>query len=458
MSRTGTILLALGVAALAPESAAPKRHEAYEQTTLIYPPFRHCLGIHRATAVQLFVYVGTRTRFNEPTGIVAVKLARKDDPDTAEDDDELTVFGLNSGECEIVYNTSLYSVKIFGEPGDGPGQFREPLGITADEGGNVFVADTGNDRIVRLAYTDDELVFAGAFGSQGSRLGQFSSPSQIALGVSKTLYISDTGNDRIVVTAFDGQPLREIGGSDGLELDSPFGLAVVEATDPWIAGRREMLVVSDSGARRLSKFSLEGEALVSVGADELPITDASFDYLAIDYYGSVYATDRGNSMIHKFDAQLEYITSFGRHGSGKGELDEPRGITIWRRFGQLFVTERAGAQYFWMGTEIEKLSAEPAIIAPPSRDLTLTYFLTETSRVTVDVLDGGGNLLDRLVKNRRRATGGNIERLHLSAGPDGGPLPPGAYLVRVTARPTYSSRKYFHDTAEIEVKVAPGGD
>ena len=49
------------------------------------------------------------------------------------DDDELTVFGLNSGEGEIIYNTSLYEVKIYGERGTGEGQFLDPLGIDAEQ-------------------------------------------------------------------------------------------------------------------------------------------------------------------------------------------------------------------------------------------------------------------------------------------------------------------------------------
>ena len=78
------------------------------------------------------------------------------------------MFGLNSGECESIYNTSRYEVRIYGECGDGPGQFRDPLGIAADERGRVVVADTGNDRVVELAYTNDRLEFVGAFGSAGS--------------------------------------------------------------------------------------------------------------------------------------------------------------------------------------------------------------------------------------------------------------------------------------------------
>ncbi len=43
-------------------------------TTLVRPPFGHCLGINRATPLHLFLYLGSRTSFDEPAGLAAVKL------------------------------------------------------------------------------------------------------------------------------------------------------------------------------------------------------------------------------------------------------------------------------------------------------------------------------------------------------------------------------------------------
>ena len=48
----------------APVGLAEARED--DATTLVYPPFGHCLGMHRATSFHLFLYLGTRTRFNEP--------------------------------------------------------------------------------------------------------------------------------------------------------------------------------------------------------------------------------------------------------------------------------------------------------------------------------------------------------------------------------------------------------
>jgi hypothetical protein len=441
-------LAAALILGLVPASA---RDEA--GTTLIYPPFGHCLGMHRATTFHLFLYLGTRTEFDEPAGLAAVKLDALDDPSTPSDDDELTVFGLNSGRCEIIYNTPLVNVEIYGECGSGPGQFMNPLGVTANERGHVFVADTGNHRIVHLVYDDGRLEHVGSFGTEGAGEHGLSRPSQVALGESGTLYVADTGNDRVVMASGDGERLGEVTGDpdQGIAFDGPTALAVVEAEDPWIARRQDFIAVVDRGGERLVKISRDGRLLGAVEAQELPVASARFDGLAIDYYGSIYATDRAGGRIHKFDPGLRYVTSVGSPGTGHMELDEPRGITLWRRFGQIFVTERAGAHYFWIGTDILNLEATPGRLRPGEDELKLSYLLTETSRVTVELLDGDGEVVHRLVNHRRRATGENVERWNGMLRRDGGPVPPGSYTLRVEAAPTYSSGEYFQDTAEASL-------
>ena len=213
------------------------------------------------------------------------------------------------------------------------------------------------------------------------------------------------------------------------------------------------MVVADRGGERLVKLSLDGGILAVTTAGDLEFPSARFDALAIDYYGGVYATDRTNGRIHKFDSDLRHVASVGSPGTGDMQLDEPRGITLYRRFGQIFVTERAGAQYFWIGTDILDLKVSPDRIQPGENELRLRYFLTEVARVTVELVDSDGSVVHTLVSNRRRATGENLEHWDGMLGRHGGPAAPGSYALRVTATPTYSSGEYFHDTAETPLVV-----
>ncbi|MFH1502473.1 MAG: NHL repeat-containing protein [Candidatus Eisenbacteria bacterium] len=434
---------------------APPASSSDEPTTLVYPPFGHCLGIHRVTDFHRFVYLGMRTKLSNPTGIAAVKLRSEDDPSTDSDDDELTVFGLNSDRCEIIFNTSIYDASLYGSCGSGRDQFREPLGIAADEHGNVFVADTGNDRVVRLLYENGALRWVKQLGSSGSGERQLDGPSAIAVGASGTLYVCDSGNDRIVVMSSVGEPLGTIGGPAGgaARFEDLMGIAVVEADDPWIARDRDFMVVSDRGGARLMRLTRTGVVEGTLLASELPVADARFGALAIDFYGNVYALDREGGRIHKLDRNLRYVTSFGEPGTGDGQFDDPRDVTLWRRFGQIFITERSGASYMWIGTDILDLTVEPPVLSAEGESVTMSYLLTETSRVTIELLDSRGRAVASLVESRRRPVGDNRERWDDLASRLENPLEPGEYAFRVTATPTYSSGKYFHDTAEHPVTL-----
>ena len=50
--------------------------------------------------------------------------------------------------------------------------------------------------------------------------------------------------------------------------------------------------------------------------------------IVVDQYGHIFVADNGNHQIHEFDKQRKYIKSFGRQGSGNGELHNPAGIAL----------------------------------------------------------------------------------------------------------------------------------
>ena len=130
-----------------------------EPTTLVYPPFGHCMGIYRAGTEQLAMLLGGLVRFDNPQGLACVKLEAWDDPGSA-DDDELAVYGVNSGSGHIIYNADMYTLGLYGGSGSDYDQLLRPHGIAADPQGRVLVADTGNRRILKaaLGYEVEETV------------------------------------------------------------------------------------------------------------------------------------------------------------------------------------------------------------------------------------------------------------------------------------------------------------
>ncbi|MEA3266809.1 MAG: hypothetical protein U9P42_07690, partial [Candidatus Fermentibacteria bacterium] len=121
----------------------------HENTTIVFPPYGHCMGIYRAGQDQLTMLLGGMIQFDDPQGITAVL---PDDWDTSDpsDDDELSVYGVNSGSGHIIYNASMYALGFYGGQGSGPDELSSPHGIAATTTGVVYVADTGNHRVAVL--------------------------------------------------------------------------------------------------------------------------------------------------------------------------------------------------------------------------------------------------------------------------------------------------------------------
>ncbi len=420
-------------------------------TTLIVPPEKHTLGIHRVTNVHLKMFTGVRNRFRRPEGIACAKLIAQDDPKTTADDDELTAYGVNSGDPSIIYNDSMTSVKTW------RGEMRQPRGVAADATGRVVVADTGNHRVLFLRNVGGKLALERTVGKRGAGPGELDGPTGVALDSRGRVYVTDTANHRVQVFDPLGERLWSFGarGTAPGQLVSPTGIAVVDRDEPWSYRKRDLAFVIDRGGRRIQSFAQEGR-LVSAFEDTTR-GGMSFAWLALDYHNNVYVTDPRACRIHKFDENLRHIVSFGERGTGDAQFLAPTGIAIWRRYGQVFVAESTGAQYYWVGTDVLGLAARPAEF-PSGSAQQIQYALTEPSEVTVAALDERGAVAREIVSGRRQEAGA-VRVAWNGRGAAGAPLAPGRYRIRVDALPTYSSRKHFHRevTTLIKILSAPAG-
>lgn len=424
--------------------------QKYDPTTLVYPPFGHDLGYHRGGPFLLKIFIGTSLSFNDPQGICCVKLKALNDPATSKDDDELSVYGVNSGSHEIVYNRGLTSIEIF--RGDEQG-FRRPRGIAANPEGDVWIADTGNDRVVKLKDNGQDLRFVKGVGAFGCDEGEFDRPNQVALDSEGNIYVTDTGNHRVQVFDRDGTFLRSFGAKRCRPdvLNRPEGIAVIDDGEKWYYYKEDFLVVADRGGTRLTKFSLGGRPLASVSVKDIGLTGAYLAYLAIDYYGNVYATDQVNSQIHKFDKDLRLIVSFGRRGTGEKEFMSPRGIGLWRRFGQVVILEKEGVQYYWVGVDANFRGCFPERFTQERPGSTVSLYLTEPSTVRMKVYDSEGNLVRELLPQFRQYPFEN-EVVWDGLNSEKQVVEPGVYRIEMTLAPTYSSKGHFQKTIEAEVE------
>jgi RHS repeat-associated protein len=90
-------------------------------------------------------------------------------------------------------------VNQFGSLGTGNGQFKGPKGIAVDSKGDVWVADTGNNRIEEFAYNSrkSNWQYLAKFGIEGTSQGQFKTPLGMASEGSIGVYVVDSANNRV---------------------------------------------------------------------------------------------------------------------------------------------------------------------------------------------------------------------------------------------------------------------
>jgi hypothetical protein len=255
--------------------------------------------------------------------------------------------------------------------------------------------------------------------------------------------------------------------SGGGFLNQPAGIAVTDSLEKHARFKENFIVIVDSGASRISMFDLKGNLKKSLALNQLGFKSTRLEYICLDYHNQILVTDSENHCIHKFTHKLEYITSFGREGDDDFEFQNPTGITIHRRFGQIFVAEESGAQYYWVGTDLSDLTLKRY-----NNNLLFTFKITEPSFITADIIDDQGDFVMRLTQARllprigeqmlrwNKIVGKTNEKIikeeDLELSPKvtpGKKAPPGEYTLIISLEATYSSRTHFVRTEKFAFEI-----
>jgi uncharacterized protein (TIGR03437 family) len=147
--------------------------------------------------------------------------------------------------------------------------FSNPQALAFDSTGNMYIADTGNNRI-RKVTTDGGISTIGGQGGptgdmvyacSGSSRNYLNSPAALAVDAAGTVYVADTLNHRVVKLAADGAPILFAGtGTKGyamaapgaaantVPLDSPRALGIDSAGNIWVGDNAtRILKISPAG-------------------------------------------------------------------------------------------------------------------------------------------------------------------------------------------------------------------
>jgi RHS repeat-associated protein len=219
---------------------------------------------------------------------------------------------------EVPFRIPVYSTQL-GSLGSENGQLKNPSGIVIDSGGNVWVADSGNNRVEKFSA---EGKYLSKFGSAGSKKGQLSSPAGVAIDSGGHIWVADSGNNRVQEFSTEGKFLSQLGslGSENGQLKNPSGIAIDSGGNVWVA---------DSGNNRVEKFSEAGKFLSKFG--ETGAGNGQFkgpSGIEIDASGRIWVADKENHRVQEFSEAGKFLSKFGETGSGNGQFKGPTGIGI----------------------------------------------------------------------------------------------------------------------------------
>jgi len=201
-----------------------------------------------------------------------------------------------------------------------PGTLNEPWGVAVDAQGNVFVADTWNHRVQKLDANGKFLSEWSTAGQGNAEPNRLWGPRGIAVSADGRVYVTDTGNKRVVVFDANGKFLFGFDTSGDGRLDEPVGIAL---------GPDNKVYVADTWNSRVAVFSTDGKFMTSWPVQGW-ISDSldNKPYLAVDAQGRVYITDPEGYRVIVFSPEGQPLAAFGRYGTEEDAMGLPTGLAI----------------------------------------------------------------------------------------------------------------------------------
>jgi uncharacterized repeat protein (TIGR01451 family) len=258
-----------------------------------------------------------------------------------------------------VSSAGVISTLLGGMVGDGGlgvfGALNQPSGVARDNAGNTYVADTIDNRVRKVALdgTISTVAGTGAAGFSGdsgpAASARLNTPRGLAMDASGNLYIADSTNFRVRKVAASGNISTVAGsgiyGNSGAggpatsaRMGYPYGLAVDSSGNLYIADESNNLIWKVAASGTIT--TVAGNGTYGYSGDGGPATGAEMSAptgVAVDSAGNLYAADRYNDRVRMVSASGTITTVAGNGNccfSGDGgpatgaELSSPTGVAL----------------------------------------------------------------------------------------------------------------------------------
>ena len=325
---------------------------------------------------------GRGTRFADPFGVVLDAAGNLYVADGG-DNNSIRKIGLDG-----VSTTLAGAVEGYAEGLGKAASFNTPSGLAMDAAGNLYVADTGNNAIRKVTPDGKVSTLAGdgLAGDQDGRgaAARFNGPIGVAVDDDGVVYVTDTYNDRIRRIAPNGDVTTIAGAGRSGKADGPAAQALFDLPTGLAVAANGDLYIADTGNHAIRKLDKNGVVTTVAEAREderasllrspvaLALTRDGYLYVGSNAHGRLAQITPAGEALTLIDVDHKAEPGYGPDGSVR--LYAPRGIAV-AGDGSLFVTDGATYRLHHVGAPVAGQPAPPTAPAPagPSHGATMLW-------------------------------------------------------------------------------------
>ncbi|XP_078000343.1 ankyrin repeat and protein kinase domain-containing protein 1-like isoform X1 [Glandiceps talaboti] len=264
--------------------------------------------------------------------------------------------------------TSQWSVKVIGQEGEGPTEFKNPWGLVWTPTGLLLVADYDNYRI-QILNSDLQFVDSIRYDNQFSKPFK---PFVIAVSRDNKYFIYDDGNKQIIVTNENKKIIRIICKNENL-----FGITLMG----------DYVLATDYIGHRLIKFTTMGDKVTEVKGEGKFNRPHS---VVVTSDQKIVVSDCYNHRIKFYDSNLKFISSYYGSESSGHKLSCPAGLCIDKR-NNIYICDHSNHRIV-MVTEKKEFVVVHSDIEKPrfiaiSEGKTTKIAVTQTNKHHITVLE-----------------------------------------------------------------------